>query len=85
MPGFFVSSDRCETNLYNLFPQRCVSETLPLPDGTARRNTLRSFMEDKAFFADEKGAVIGEGILLNKAELFREYDCDTVSGLLRRM
>ena len=85
MPGFFVSSDRCETNLYNLFPQRCVSETLPLPDGTARRNTLRSFMEDKAFFADEKGAVIGEGILLNKAELFREYGCDTVSGLLRRM
>lgn len=85
MPGFFVSSDRCETDLYNLFPERCVSETLPLPDGTARRNTLRSFLADKAFFADAEGAVISEGVLLNKTELFREYGCDTVHGLLRRM
>lgn len=85
MPGFFVSSDRCETDLYNLFPERCISETLSLPDGTARRNTLRSFLADKAFFADAEGAVVSEGVLLNKTELFRKYGCDTVHGLLRRM
>ncbi len=85
MPGFFVSSDRCETDLYNLFPERCVSETLPLPDGTVRRNTLRSFLADKAFFADAEGAVVSEGVLLNKTELFRKYGCGTVHGLLRRM
>lgn len=85
MPGFFVSSDRCETNLYNLFPERCVSETLPLPEGTARRNTLRSFMADKAFAADAEDAVISEGVILNKTELFRQYGGDTVSDLLRRM
>ena len=52
MPGFFISSDRCETDLNNLFPERCVSGMLPLPEGTVRRNTLRSFMADKAFAAD---------------------------------
>ena len=85
MPGFFVSSDRCETDLYNLFPERCVSEALPLPEGTARRNTLCSFMGDKAFAADAEGAVVSEGVILNKTELFRQYGCDTVSDLLRRM
>ena len=85
MPGFFISSDRCETDLNNLFPERCVSETLPLPEGTVHRNTLRSFMADKAFTADAEGAVVSEGVILNKTELFCRYGCDNVSDLLRRM
>lgn len=85
MPGFFVSNDICETSLCNLFPERCVSETLPIPDGTARRNTLHTFMADKAFAADDEGVIVSEGVILNKTDLFQEYDCDNVNDLLRRM
>lgn len=85
MPGFFVSNEQCKTNLYNLFPERCVAETLALPDGTVCRNTLHAFMQDKAFFSDDIGAIVSEGVLLNKMELFQKYGREDVNSLLRCM
>ena len=85
MPGFFVSNDICRHALRNLFPERCLSESLSLQDMTACRNTLRAFPADKAFESNAEGIIVSEGVILNKKELFQKYDCGNVNDLLRRM
>ena len=85
MPGFFVSNTICSAPLRDLYPERLTTEELSFPDGTVKRSTLGTFAADKAFLSDADGIVVSEGVLLNKAELFRRFGCGDVASLLRKM
>ena len=85
MPGFFVCDSPCGITLKNLYPDTCTAEELTLPGKTVKRATLRKFLNDKAFGRSDRGIAIGEGVLLNKQELFDRYGADTVEELLWKM
>ena len=56
-----------------------------MPGWTVQRRTLDKFLNDKAFYQDDKGAVVTEGVLLNKDELFKRYNETDMSSLVRKM
>lgn len=82
MPGFFVSNTNVSTEMKNMYPGSCVRDQLPNAGATIRRHTLNRFLSDKAFSVSDRGAVVSEGVLLNKKELFNEYEVQTVDELL---
>ena len=85
MPGFFVSNCDIDIQLKNLYPDRCVEQSLELPNTTLKRNTLDKFMDDKAFSATENAVLVLDGVLLNKKQLFGRYSVDDVAHLMWEM
>ena len=86
MPGFFLCSEPNDTVLNDRYPEKCVSGKLDMREsGTVLRRTLNKFMDDKAFFVSDRIAVVTEGYLLNKHELFATYKVSTVASLVEAM
>lgn len=85
MPGFYVNSISSQVELKNLYPQRCVMETLTENGMTIKRHTLNKFMRDKAFSETEELAFVTEGVILNLHELLEEYGSATVDELVPAM
>ena len=53
--------------------------------GTVKRSTLNKFMDDKAFYTDEKYIIVLDGYLLNKKDLLLQYGASDVAALIRKM
>ena len=85
MPGFYINSSPSRVALKNLYPQRCVMETLTENRFTIKRHTLNKFMRDKAFNETDELAVVTEGVILNLHELLEEYGTATVNELVPAM
>lgn len=85
MPGFFISSEPVSLQLNNYASERCLQQSLQVPGITAKRNTLDRFLQDKAFAASEKAVIISDGFVLNKAELFAEFNASAMDELLWKM
>lgn len=85
MPGFYINSAPSRVPLENLYPQRCVRETLTEREITVKRHTLNKFLRDKAFCETDDLAVVTEGVILNLRELRGEYGADSVDELIPRM
>lgn len=75
MPGFLVSNLKKKAELYNVGTNCCADE-LTFEEYWAKRNTLNKFMQDKLFLQNDKYILILEGVLLNKAELCKEYNAE---------
>lgn len=85
MPGFLVGSRKTEAELKNRYPERCVQERLELLHQTAKRNTLNKFMGDKVLTETHEAIMVLEGYLLNKTELFLQYEASSVAELMNSM
>ena len=86
MPGFFVSNVNTSFQLRDAYQNKYVSDRLDLAnEGTAARQTLDKFLDDKAFSETEDFVVILEGYLLNKAELFKNYSVSSTTDLVATM
>ena len=86
MPGFFVSNVNTLFQLKDEYRNKCVLDRVMFPDGgTAARQSLNKFIDDKAFSETEDLIVIIEGYLLNKAELFKNYDVNSTTELIEKM
>lgn len=85
MPGFYINSKPSRVALKNLYPQRCVRETLTETVITVKRHTLNKFMKDKAFFENGELAVVTEGAILNLSELLKNYQLKKVDELITTM
>lgn len=53
--------------------------------GTAQRQTLNKFIQDKAFEETDQLIIVAEGYLLNKTALFAKYGASSVAGLISQM
>ena len=85
MPGFYINSIPSQVSLKNLYPQRCLMETLMERNVTIKRHTLNKFMKDKAFFETSDVAVVTEGVILNLQHLLFEYNVPTIDELVCKM
>lgn len=85
MPGFFVSNDKINLDLKNIYQEKCFAESIESKYFTIKRNTLNKFMDDKAFKETENAIIVLDGYLLNKALLFQKYDAKTVVSLIWNM
>lgn len=85
MPGFYVSNFQNEIEMRDLNPDHCVKEGTKGQLFTAQRNTLKKFMQDKALSWDGKFLVVAEGYLLNKTDLFSQYNAKNISELVIKM
>ena len=85
MPGFYINSMPSRVVLKNLYPQRCIMETLSEGTITIKRHTLNKFMKDKAFCDTSELAAVTEGVILNLRELLEEYGTATVNELVQVM
>lgn len=85
MPGFLVSNKKLDTELKNVFENKCVKEEMACDAWYAKRNTLNKFMQDKEFLSDQDILVIVEGCVLNRIDLLHKYDVDTMFDLCKKM
>ena len=85
MPGFYISNIKNNIILRDLYPDRCVNEQIENQTFTACRNTLNKFMLDKVLSWDGKFLIVSEGYLLNKIDLFAQYNADNISELIIKM
>ncbi len=85
MPGFYINSIPSRVALKNLYPQRCIMETLSEGTITIKRHTLNKFMRDKAFCDTSELAAVTEGVILNLHELLDEYGTATINELVQAM
>ena len=83
MPGFRVSNIKTVSTLLDKYPERCVSGILG--GGTACRQTLNKFLQDKAFEETEQLIIVADGYLLNKTKLFEKYDASSMADLVSQM
>ena len=83
MPGFRISNVKTESVLTDKYPERCISSILG--NGTAQRQTLNKFLQDKAFEETDQFLIIAEGYLLNKTDLFGKYTASTMGELISHM
>ncbi len=85
MLGFYINLMPSQVALKNLYPQRCVMETLLESDCTIKRNTLNKFMNDKTFCDTDDLAFVTEGVILNLRDLLEEYGVTAVNELVPAM
>ena len=85
MPGFFISNIKTESELKNVYPNLCVSQSIDFGAGIVKRNTLNKFMNDKAFAETDDYVIVSDGFILNKISLFEQYGVDTVELLFAEM
>lgn len=86
MPGFFVSNVNTSFRMKDLYEKKCICDRLNIPGvGTAMRQTLNKFLDDKAFLETEDLIIILEGYLLNKTELFKMYGVTSIAELITIM
>lgn len=84
MPGFRICNVKTESALIDKYPEKCINETLG-EGGSVQRQTLKKFLQDKAFEETDALIVIVEGYLLNKTILFEKYGASTVTELVSLM
>ena len=85
MPGFYVGTKEIDFELINRYPNRSLSESVKIDNGTMKRHTLNKFLRDKAFFDTPELACVTEGIILNLADLKAEYGASDVNELVQSM
>ena len=86
MPGFYVSNTKNDIELRDVYRNKLVREAIPCERiGTVKRSTLNKFMDDKAFYTDEKYIIVLDGYLLNKKDLLLQYGASDVATLIRKM
>ena len=85
MPGFYVNSKPSNVILYNRYPERCLSETLVQFPYTLKRNTLRKFLQDKAFCETNELVFVTDGVILNLKDLLQQFDVTDINELIPRM
>lgn len=50
-----------------------------------QRNTLNKFIDDKILIQDENFIIVTEGVILNKKQLFKKYNCSNLFKLIISM
>ena len=85
MPGFYISSKNVDFELINRYSNRCLVGSININNGTMKRHTLNKFMQDKAFFETSELACVTEGVILNLADLKKEYNTNSVNELVQVM
>ncbi len=85
MPGFFISNCQKESSLNNCVPEYCIQKDLSNQKFQIKWNTLNKFMRDKCMAEDGQYIVIQDGYLLNKINLFREYNVSDIKKLIIAM
>ena len=82
MPGFFICNNK-EYNykLNNYNNEKCKYDLFNNKKYYIARNTLNKFLDDKVLFENDQIIVVTEGILLNKQELLKKYNKDSLSQL----
>ncbi len=84
MPGFYVGKKPCNISSMNLFNESCLAEDYH-DNYFYARNTVNKFMDDKCFVFTDAAAICVDGVLLNKCDLFSEFDCKDVASLCFKM
>lgn len=86
MPGFYLSNIKENIVLQDVYRDKLVQdEILNERIATVKRSTLNKFMDDKAFFSDEKYIIVLDGYLLNKNNLLLQYRAPNIATLIRKM
>lgn len=85
MPGFLISNKKLDIGLHNVFDDKCIKEEMVCGLYYAKRNTLNKFLDDKEFSKDEEAFIIVEGCILNRLDMFRQYNANTMFDLCKKM
>ena len=85
MPGFYISDFEITAELNSAKKDRCVLDEKVWNGLKIKRCTLDKFVNDKCLEETKDYIIVSEGVLLNKAHLFKEYGTDCVSGLIIKM
>lgn len=85
MPGFLITNYE-ESNPFLLSDNETMQyDFLDADDFSAYRKTLNKFMDDKLFLDTENYFCVIEGVLLNKREMFEEYNVNNLQQLLNSL
>lgn len=85
MPGFTISTYAKSAPLENILPTNYINNDLIYDSTICQRSTLNKFLDDKAFFQDDSYICISEGAILNKKNLFSQYNVNSVFDLFKKM
>ena len=83
MPGFYISDLKNQTEPELSICRQSVKDELCCDDYRIKRCTLPKYLNDKCFVSNDRFVIVSEGVILNKAALFSEYDAESVDEIGR--
>lgn len=84
IPGFMICNYDNNKAFAVHYADMC-QESCEIEGWFVGRRTFNRFMDDKAFFVDDVCCIVLEGVILNKAELFSQYNVGSIELLVKKM
>ncbi len=81
MPGFYITNAAVPVDNLQSYGERIVNQ-IEINNFKIKQSTINKFINDKCFSVNENYVIIQEGVLLNKAHLFKEYKQDNIFELI---
>lgn len=82
MPGFLITNLSSSIDITNYDNKRCKYDETSYGKWKIFRNSLKKFIDDKIINQNEDYIVVTEGVMLNKCQLLKKYNCSDLFELV---